>query len=169
MLRDNDLESVLLRRLSLERDQRARVTRRDHAGRDRRLDRGASGEEAQRLRHRDPMLAKPLRYFLVREAELLDQASQAPRPLDGIEVRPLEVFDEAEDQLLVVARLAAHDRGHLAQTREARGPPTPLAGDELESVRELAHQDGLQHAVQPDRFGELAQRFGLKTGPDLLA
>ena len=121
MLRDDDLESVLLRRLSLERDQSARVTRGDHAGRDRRLDRGASGEEAQRLRHRDPMLTKSLRDLLVREAELLDQASQAPCLLDGIEVRPLEIFDEAEDQLLLVARLAAHDRGHLAQTRKARG------------------------------------------------
>src|SRR5205809_1463905 len=123
MLRDDDLESVLLRRLSLERDQRARVTRGDHAGRDRRLDRGASGEETQRLRHRDTMLTKPLRDLLVRESELLAQASQAARLLDGIEVRALEVFDEAEDQLLVVARLAAYDRGHLAETRKpgARG------------------------------------------------
>src|SRR5256885_9789042 len=169
MLCDNDLEPVLLRRLTLERDQRAGVTRSDHTGRDRRLDSGASGAEARRLRHRDPMLAKPLRDLLVREAELLDQASQAPRLLDRIEVRPLEVFDEAEDQLLVVARLAAHDRGHLPQTCKARGTPTPLAGDELESVCELAHQDGLEHAVQPDRFAALPQRLSLKPGPDWVA
>src|SRR5436853_7459908 len=104
MLRDDDLESVLLRRLSLERDQSARVTRGDHAGRDRRLDRGASGEEAQRLRHRDPMLTKSLRDLLVREAELLDQASQAPCLLDGIEVRPPALSGEAEAQPLLVAR-----------------------------------------------------------------
>src|SRR5207249_11042627 len=128
-----------------------------------RLERDACLREGHRLRRRGRMLTRSLCDLLVREAELLDQASQAPWLLDGIEVRPLEIFDDAEDQLLVVARLAAHDRGHLAQTRKARGTPTPLAGDELESVGELAHQDGLQHAVQPDRFGELAQRLGLKT------
>src|SRR5262245_22205075 len=104
----------------------------------------------------------------MREAELLDEASQPAGLLDRVEVGALQVLDEAEHKLLVVARLAADDRRHGVKTREPRRAPAALAGDELVAIGQPAYEQRLEHAVQSDRFGELAQRFGVETGADLL-
>ena len=108
------------------------------------------------------MLAEPMRNLLMGQPELFDQASQAACLLDRIEVGALQVFDEAKHQLLVVAGVTAHDRGHLVEPGQARGTPAAFAGDELEPIRELAHEQRLQHPVQPDRLGELAERLGVE-------
>src|SRR5450756_2792001 len=114
------------------------------------------------------MLAYPLRDLVVRETELVGQAPQAARLFNGVEVGALQVLDESEHELLVVAGVAAHDRGDRGQAREPRGAPPALAGDELEAVGQLSHEQRLEHAVKSDRFGELAQRFGVESRADLL-
>src|SRR5450759_1602043 len=114
------------------------------------------------------MLADPLRDLFVRETELLGQAPQAARFLNGIEVGALQVLDESENELLVVACVAPHDRRDGGQSREPRCAPPALTGDQLEAVGQLSHEQRLEHAVEPDRFGELAQRFSVESSADLL-
>jgi len=49
------------------------------------------------------------------------------------------------------------------QLGQLRRPPAPLAGDDLEhfgTPRGRPHQDGLQHALFPDRVGEILQLLG---------
>ena len=115
------------------------------------------------------MLAQALRDLVMREAELFDEAPQPARLLDGVEVGALQVLDQAEDQLLVVAGVAAHDGGHGPQPGQTRGAPPALAGDQLISVAQGSHQQGLQHAVHADGFRQLAKRLGVETRPHLLA
>src|SRR5439155_16372693 len=104
---DHDLETMFLRRLALERDESACVSRGDDARRNGRLHGRASAEKSQRLRYRDPILAEPMRNLLMGQPELFDQASQAACLLDRIEVGALQVFDQAEHQLLVVTGVTA--------------------------------------------------------------
>ena len=115
------------------------------------------------------MLAEALRDLVMGEAELLDQSPKAARLLDRVEVCSLQVFDETEHELLVVARIAADDGGHAAQSGKTGRAPAALTGDELVAVGEWAYQQRLQDSVQPDRLGELAERFGVEARADLLS
>ena len=58
------------------------------------------------------MLAEAAGHLIVGQAELLDQPPQAPRLFDRIEVCALKIFDEAEDELFVVACAGADDCRH---------------------------------------------------------
>src|SRR5207249_4592882 len=53
---------------------------------------------------------------------------------------------------------------------EACGAPPPLAGDDLEAIAEAAHHNRLDDAVDPDRFGQLAEpRFvDMRAGLELV-
>ena len=114
------------------------------------------------------MLSDPLSDLLVREAELFCQTAQAAGLFDGVKVRALKVFDQAEHQLFVVAGFAAHDCRHRGQSRQPGSSPAALTGDQLVAIGQPPHQDWLKHAVQADRFRQLAERFGVKTRAHLL-
>src|SRR3546814_11232262 len=46
----------------------------------------------------------------------------------------------------------------LGQAGQARGAPATFAGDDLEgAVGQLAHHDRLDHALGPDRLGQLGE------------
>src|SRR6516225_4967690 len=114
------------------------------------------------------MLAQTLRDVLMREAELFDELSQTAGLLDGIQVGALKVFDQAEHQLFVAARVAAHDRRYSIKACDTCRAPAPLARDQLVAVREPSHQQRLKYSMQPDRLGELTQGLGVETRTDLL-
>src|SRR5258708_29007270 len=86
----------------------------------------------------------------------------------GIKAGGLKVLDQAEDQLVAVAWGAAHDRRHRGQARESCRAPPSFTGDQLIAVVQPAHEERLKDAVQADRFGELTERFGIKSGAHLL-
>src|ERR1700687_571017 len=114
------------------------------------------------------MLPDALCNLVVRQAELLSQSTQASRLFDWIEIGALQVFDEAEDQLVVVPGVAAHDGRYRGQAREPGRAPSPLTCDQLVAVGQLAHEQRLKDAVKPDRFGQLTEWFGLKSSAHLL-
>ena len=63
----------------------------------------------------------------------------------------------------------ADDRGHPLQPDPLRGPPPPLAHDELEAAcRGLADDDRLQQAELADRVLQLAQRLVVELRARLL-
>src|SRR5579864_4865491 len=168
MARDDHLEAVLLGSLAFEGDEGPRVAGGDDARGDRRLDRGARAEQPERLRHRDAVLAEPLGDLLVGQSEFIDQSAQSARFLDRVEVGALQILDQAEHQLLIVCGRRADDRGQGGQSGEPRGSPPTLAGDELVAIGQAADEDRLQHTMEPDRFGKLAERLGVEPGADLL-
>src|SRR3989441_7901007 len=163
MLRDDHLQALLLGGLALERDERARVSRADHSRGDRGLYGGASTEQAEGLGDGNAMLAETVRDVLVGEPELLDQPAQSARLFHRVEVGALQVFDETEHQLPIVAGVAAHHRGHRLETGEPRGTPPALAGDQLISVGQWPDEQRLEDAVQANRLRQLAER--LRGGP----
>ena len=105
----------------------------------------------------------------MRKAELLDQAAKAACLFDRVEVGALQVFDQAEHQLLVVARVTADDGGDRLQAGQPCGSPSALARDQLIAIRERPDEQRLQHTMEPDRFGQLAKRLGVEAGSHLLA
>src|SRR5713101_1201148 len=165
---NHHLQAMLLRRLALQRDQRARVTGRDRARGDGGLHGRAPTEQAKRLGHGDAMLADALRDLFVCEVELLGQALESARFFDGIEVGALKVLDKPEHKLCVVAGVVAHHGGHRVDACESCRAPSPLTRDQLVAVCGPSHEKRLQHTVLADRFRELSQRFGIKARPHLL-
>jgi hypothetical protein len=114
------------------------------------------------------MLPDSLRDLIVREVELFCEALETAGFFDGVEVRALEVLDESQDKLGVIAGVVAHYRGHCIDARKPCRTPSPLACDQLVAVSAPAHEEWLQNAVLADRFRELSQRFGIKARPHLL-
>src|SRR5260370_26305795 len=159
---------MLLRSLALQSDKGACVTGRDGACSHGGLPRRAATEQPERLGHGPAVLPDSLRDLTVREVELFGEALETAGFFDGVEVRALEVLDEAQDKLGVIAGVAAHYRGHGTDARKPCRTPSPLACDQLVAVSAPAHQEWLQHAVLADRFRELPQRFGVKARPHLL-
>src|SRR5581483_4584821 len=145
--------------------QGARVPGLEPAILDHGLNRCRQPQEAQRVGEMAAALADDLRHLLLRVAEALHQLAVAARLLDGIEVRALYVLDEGELGCLLVAEVA-HDCGHVVQRRPLRGPPAPLAGDDLVATSLAVRQrdNGLQEppaADGLDELGELALVEGL--------
>src|SRR6266851_4189205 len=87
---------------------------------------------------------------------------------DGVEVCALEVLDESQHKLGIIAGVIAHYRGHGIDAREPCRTPSPLACDQLVAVSAPAHEEWLQHAVLADRFRELSQWLSIKARPHLL-
>ena len=83
------------------------------------------------------MLADSPRDLVVRQTELFCQTPQSTRLFDRIQVRALQVFNEAEHELLVVA-------GIVMTQFDAR---TTLSWDVLESVRRSYPNDILQTLI----------------------
>src|SRR2546428_539422 len=114
------------------------------------------------------MLSNPLRDLIMSEAELFAEAFEPASFFDRVEVGTLEVLDQAEHQLRVVAGVAAHDRRHRVEAREPSGTPSSLSRDQLVAVDASADEERLQHAVLAYRFGQLAQWLGVEARTDLL-
>src|SRR5215472_15831683 len=141
------LQPLLLCRRRRKPDEGPGVAGADGPGCRGRDDGRTGGEEAEGLGHRHPVLAQSAGGLLVGEAELVDQPPDALRLLYGVEVLPLEVLDQAEEQAVLGVRLVPHDRRDALDAGQPGCPPASLAGDQLIPVRKAAHQDRLQDAV----------------------
>src|SRR5262245_49952367 len=101
----------------------------------------------------------------MREAELVDEPLQRARLLERVQVLALYVLDEGDGDCRLV-RDVFYDRGHGVQARHLRGPPTPLAGNDLVArlgVRTVGgqrpHDYRLDDALGADRLGKLGERL----------
>ena len=103
---------------------------------------------------RRPILADRFGDLFLGQAELVAEAAIGVRFFDRIQILALDVLDERRGQQLVVGNVADDDR-HLEEAGALRRAPAALAGDDLVAVLRLAHDDRLDHAVRPDRAGQL--------------
>jgi hypothetical protein len=114
------------------------------------------------------VFADALSDLLVCETEFLYEPAEAAGFFDGVEVSALQVLDEAQDELFVVAGIAAHHCGHGCEAGQARGSPPALSRDELIAVSEPADQQWLEDPMQADGFGQLSQWSRVKPRAHLL-
>ena len=84
----------------------------------------------------------------------------------GVQVGPLDVFQQAQRRGLLVAVVAedGRDGGHLCQPA---GTEPPLPCHQLVTTLDLPHRDGLQQAVFPDALGQPRQLLFIKNSPSL--
>jgi hypothetical protein len=79
--------------------------------------------------------------------KFIHQAVECARLLDGIQILPLNVFNESELERLLIAYLSQDNR-HAQKLRALRGAPSPLARDELVSCAELSHDQRLDDSAR---------------------
>ena len=117
------------------RGRRTACRRRAGAGRRR------QPEQAQRVGDRRAALADPLGDLVVGQPEVLDQLLEGGRLLERREVLAVEVLDQRllDGADVVVGR--AHDRRDRRPAGPLGRPPPPLAGDQLVTVVDGAHED----------------------------
>jgi len=100
----------------------------------------------------------------VRQAELVDEALQALRLFQRIQVFALDVLDECHRGGRLVGHVA-HQHRHAVQPGQARRAKAPFAGNDFVLARvcpcaEAAHQDRLHDALRLDAFGQLVHMPG---------
>lgn len=141
-----------------EAEDRHGVAARDPAGRQSVEDLGGQGKQAHGIGDGRAVAADGAGDLLLGHAELVGQAAVGARLLDRVEVFALDVLDEGELEHVGVVDVADDGRNGL-QARLARGPQTPLAGDEFEASPLLPHDDRLHDPLGADgrhKLGELA-------------
>ena len=149
-------------------DQRPRMAGAERTARHRRLKCGTSTQQPHRLGNRDAVSAEPGRDLLLGQVELVGEEADARRLFNRVQVLPLQVLDQAEDQPSCLVRLIAHQRRHPLQPRQARRAPATLSRQQLVTVGQPAHEHRLQQPVQPDRVGQLPERLRMEGPPQLL-
>jgi hypothetical protein len=98
--------------------------------------------------------------------ELVVEALEGERLLEGGELLALDVLDEGELEEPLVGHVAHRDR-HGEKAELLRRPPPPLPRDDLVALAPPAHEDGLDDAALADGGGELLEPPGLHRGPRL--
>ena len=149
---------LALQRVIGERDERLRLSHREHAAREIVLHLLIELHEPQEIRDMGAAAPHLGGERLLREVELLEETRVRPRLLDGAEILALQVLDERDLARLRIV-IGAHDGGDLREPRELRRAQAALARDELiAALGQTAHEDGLQDTVGPHRLLELLHR-----------
>jgi hypothetical protein len=94
---------------------------------------GGQVQQAQQVAGGAARTAHGLRGLLVRELELVDQALQALRLFERVEVLALDVLDQRHHRGGFVGHLLDEHR-HLVQPGQPGGAEAALAGDDLVAV-----------------------------------
>src|SRR6185437_655198 len=130
------------------------------------LNRFRESENAKEVRDRRAIFRDRVGDLLLRELELVDEATVAARFVDRVQVGALEILDEGENEQGAIVEIA-NDRGDLGPAEVGRGAEAPLAGDELERVAASADGDGLQQAAHLERGLELGELCRIEIAPRL--
>src|SRR5262245_53307135 len=102
--------------------------------------------------------------------EFLCERVIALRLLQRIEIFSLHILDDGKLERIAVRDIERDDR-HLMETRSLRGAPAAFARNDLVTVVGAFYRpdyDRLDHAVRPDRTGELP-KLGLGEGAARIA
>ena len=92
-----------------------------------------------------------------------------PQPLcllKGVQVFPLDVFQQTQRRSPLVAAVAEDSRNGL-HPGQLTGTEPPLPCHQLVTTFDLPHRDGLQQAVFPDALGQPRQLLFIKNSPSL--
>ena len=116
------------------------------------------GEQPHGVGHGAAAFAKALGGHLLGQAVFFNELAAALCHLDGVQILPLQIFNECQRGGLFVGDFLDDDR-HLVQTRHAAGPPAALTRDDDVPRPRLfgPHRDGLQQAVLLDAGAQLSQ------------
>jgi hypothetical protein len=115
-------------------------------------------QQAQQVARRAARTPDGLRRLLVRELELVDQALDALRLLERIEVLALDVLDQRHRRGGLVGHVL-HEHRHFVEAGNACGTHAALAGDDLEALGpDRSHEHRLHHALRLDALGQLVER-----------
>ncbi|MNN29487.1 hypothetical protein D3C81_1430910 [compost metagenome] len=116
-------------------------------------------QQAQQVGHGAARAAHRLGGLLVRKPELADQAHDALRLFQRVQVFALDVLDQRHRGRGLVGHVLDQHR-HLVQARELRRAVTTFARDDLVAIRfgHAPHQDRLHQALRADTGGKLLQR-----------
>jgi hypothetical protein len=118
------------------------------------LEGGRQAEEAEGVSDGNAAAAGALGDLGLGEAVVLDEALVGAGLFEGVEVVPLDVFDQGELEGLAVGGFGDHDR-NLADAGKTGGLPAALADDEAEAAAFGDSDDeGLNNAVLADGGGE---------------
>jgi len=141
-----------------ERQQGARVAHLELAVEDHRLHRLLQIAQPEQVGGGGPRAADRLGGFLMGELELLDQPLHPIRLLEGVEILALDVLDQRHGERRGVGHLA-HQHRHLLQSRDLRGTPAPLSGDDfVAAVVDRPYQDRLHQSLLAYGRGQFLER-----------
>jgi hypothetical protein len=115
-------------------------------------------EQAQQIADRGARAADRLGGLLMRDAELGDQALERAGLLERIQVSRW-MFSISAIAMAASSARGGSTAGIVLQARDLRGAPAAFAGDDLVALgapalrvpADGAHDDGLDHALGPDR------------------
>ena len=149
-------------RAALQREQRTCVPHFDVASQQHGLHGICQVQQTQQIAGGAAAAAHGLRSLLMREAEFVDQALQALRFFQRIQIFALHVLDQRHGCRGMVIHIA-HQHRHFAQTCQMGCAKAPLARNDFVLARvvaagEFAHQNGLHDALRLDAFCQLVQR-----------
>jgi hypothetical protein len=145
----------------VQRQQGPGVAHVDIAGHQHGLHRLGQIEQAKQVAGRAARAAHRLRCLFMGQSEFLDQALQALRFLQGVEVFPLDVLDQRHRGGGFVGHVA-HQYRHPLQPGQAGGTETPLAGNDFVAPGVVApgqttNKNGLHDALGTNRLGQFVQ------------
>ena len=110
--------------------------------------------EAKQVADARTVEADPLGQLLMGHAVLIDEPAEGFRPLDGVEVLPLNVLNQCPLAGRSIIDLADH-RGQLLKANELGRPPSPLSHHQLVGLQIPAgigsQHDRLHESRGPDR------------------
>ena len=151
----------------VEGEQRAGVTRADHAGRDPLLHGGRQVQQPERVADVRAGPADLLRELLVGRAEVVKQLLISGGLFERVELLPVQVLEQRVAQHVGVGRLA-HDRRDVLESGLLGRAPAALAHDELVVPSpSLLHHDRLEQADLGDGGGQFFERFLVEGLPRL--
>ena len=126
------------------------------------LDLVGQQQEAHGVRDRGPALADPGRHSILCQAKFIEEGPVGASLFEGRELGALDVFDDGENEAVVLCRLLDEGRDRR-DSHGARCAQAPLPRDQLvASIFERADEYRLEDAVGTDGFGEFRDRFGIE-------
>jgi hypothetical protein len=142
----------------IDAEDRAGVSRRDPSCGEKLAHFVRESQEPERIRDRRSIPAYVTTDIFLRERKLFDQLLVPAGFLKGGEVLSLQVLDEGQHEHLLISELARHDWGRRP-AEALQGPPSALAGHDLEVISHRSNYQGLEQTVPTDRFRKLIQRI----------
>ena len=110
----------------------------------------------------EPVLAHALCDLVLREKTLVDEHAIGFGFFDGVEIFPLDIFDQRELHHFLIRPHIHHNRGHDRALGLTRSAKPPLARDQLIARSIPPHGNGLENALLPNRLCQFAHGFGIE-------
>ena len=125
-------------------------------------------QKAQEVGGRRTRTADRLGGVFVGEGKLFDEALDALSLFDGVQIFALDVLDERDGKRVLVVDGADDDRDPF-ESGQARRAGAALARDDfIARSAHGAHENRAQHALFPDRVGQLRKRRVVHMGSGLI-